>query len=173
MTAKNSDSCVPYRGWTGGLGGRLAICAALSAATFISTGALAQTAPSTAPAPPAAANSSPANPDQRADSAIAEDINTKLMASNTLRPLDLGIWVHDGTATLTGTVPTQELRTQAEDMVRSVSGVKNIDDKITIGAEPAVAPGFSGQAGAGPARRPPRRRAGTTPSPSPSKLRTE
>ena len=30
-----------------------------------------------------------ANPDQWADSAIAEDINAKLMASNTLRPLDL------------------------------------------------------------------------------------
>ena len=86
-----------------------------------------------------------ANPDQRPDSAIAEDINTKLMASNTLRPLNLGIWVHDGTATLTGTVPTQELRTEAENMVKSVAGVNNVEDKITIGSAPAAAPGFYGQ----------------------------
>ena len=53
--------------------------------------------------------------------------------------------MHNGTATLTGTVPTQELRTEAETMVKSVAGVTNVDDKITIGAAPAAAPGFSGQ----------------------------
>jgi hypothetical protein len=71
------------------------------------------------------------------------------MASNTLRPLGLGIWVHDGTATLTGTVPTQELRMEAENMVKSVGGVMNVEDKIAIGTEPAVAPGFSGPNGEG------------------------
>ena len=71
------------------------------------------------------------------------------MASNTLRPLNLGIWVHDGTATLTGTVPSQELRTEAENMVKSVSGVQNVEDKITIGTAPAAAPGFNGQSGEG------------------------
>jgi hypothetical protein len=71
------------------------------------------------------------------------------MASNTLRPLNLGIWVHGGTATLTGNVPTQELRTEAENMVKSVAGVMNVEDKIAIGTEPAVAPGFSGQNGEG------------------------
>ena len=125
----------------------LAICAVLSCLVLLSMGASAQTS---APVPSANATAlTAANPDQRPDSAIAEDINTKLMASNTLRPLDLGIWVHDGTATLTGTVPTQELRTEAEDMVKSVTGVKNVEDKITIGAAPAAAPGFSGQNGEG------------------------
>ena len=125
----------------------LAICAVLSCLVLLSMGASAQTS---APVPSANATAlTAANPDQRPDSAIAEDINTKLMASNTLRPLDLGIWVHDGTATLTGIVPTQELRTEAEDMVKSVTGVKNVEDKITIGAAPAAAPGFSGQNGEG------------------------
>ncbi len=96
------------------------------------------------PPPPANATQTNASSTQRADSALAEDINAKLMASNTLRPLDLGIWVHDGTATLTGTVPTQELRTEAEDLVKSVAGVKNVEDKLVIGTVPAVAPGFNG-----------------------------
>ena len=87
----------------------------------------------------------PTQTQQRADSAIAEDLNSKLMASNTLRPLDLGIWVHSGIVTLTGTVPTQALRTQAEQMAKSVAGVQSIDDKIAIGAPPQSAPGFSGQ----------------------------
>ena len=147
MTAKNSDSTLLYRPRMGSLSHRLAIGAALCAASLLGVAALAQTAPSSAPASATASASTPANPDQRPDSAIAEDINTKLMASNTLRPLDLGIWVHDGTATLTGTVPTQELRTDAENMVKSVAGVKNVEDKITLGTAPAAAPGFNGQAG--------------------------
>ena len=123
VTAKNSDSTLLYRPRIGSLSHRLAIGAALCAAAFAGRrrvgpdGAIVRTASATASA------STPANPDQRPDSAIAEDINTKLMASNTLRPLNLGIWVHDGTATLTGTVPTQELRTEAENMVKSVAGV--------------------------------------------------
>ena len=147
MTAKNSDSILLYRPRTGGSSRRLAIGAVLSAAAFLCVTASAQTAPSSEPPPSTASASTPANPDQRPDSAIAEDINTKLMASNTLRPLNLGIWVHNGTATLTGTVPTQDLKADAENMVKSVSGVTNVEDKITIGAEPAAAPGFSGQNG--------------------------
>ena len=133
MTAKNSDSALLFRPRTAGFSHRLAIGAVLSAAAFLCVAASAQTAPSSEPAPTTASASTPASPDQRPDSAIAEDINTKLMASNTLRPLNLGIWVHNGTATLTGTVPTQELRTEAETMVKSVAGVTNVDDKITIG----------------------------------------
>jgi hypothetical protein len=161
VTAKNSDSQVLYRPRMAGFNCRLAIGAALCAASLLGVAASAQTAPSSAPPPSAApapspapatataSASTPANPDQRPDSAIAEDINTKLMASNTLRPLNLGIWVHDGTATLTGTVPTQDVRTDAENMVKSVSGVQNVEDKITIGTAPAAAPGFNDQNGEG------------------------
>lgn len=127
----------------------LAICAVFSGVALFSMTASAQTAPpaqTTTSTQPAAT----ASTDQRPDSAIAEDINKRLMASNTLRPLDLGIWVHDGTATLTGTVPTQELRDDAINMVKAVDGVKNVEDKITIGAAPETAPGFAGQNGGEP-----------------------
>ena len=78
----------------------------------------------------------------RSDDQLADQINSKLMASNTLRPLDLGVWVHDGTVTLSGTVPTATLRQQADTLVRTVRGVKKIDDQMTVGAVMATAPGF-------------------------------
>ncbi len=90
-----------------------------------------------------------AHTEQKSDDQIASEINSKLMVSNTLRPLDLGVWVHDGTATLSGTVPSLALKQQAETLVHSVSGVKKLDDQLTIGTVAAVAPGFPAGASAG------------------------
>lgn len=81
---------------------------------------------------------------QQLDNKIADEINQKLMASNTLRPLDLGVWVHDGIATLSGTVPDAALRSQADALVHSIPGVKSVDDQMNIGNVAAVAPGFPG-----------------------------
>ena len=122
------------------LGCELMICAVFAGAGLFSTHATAQSTTPTA---------TPAQTQQRPDSAIAADISKSLMASDTLRPLNLGVWVHDGTATLTGTVPTPELRTQAEDMVKAVAGIQNVDDKITIGSVPAPPPGPSAEPNAG------------------------
>ncbi|MHB1938705.1 MAG: BON domain-containing protein, partial [Acidobacteriaceae bacterium] len=146
MTVKDSNVQPMFRRRIERLCPGLAICAVISSVALLGVGASAQTTPPPPPAQSTTATQSSAATatGQRADSAIAEDINGKLMASNTLRPLDLGIWVHDGTATLTGTVPTQQLKTQAEDMVKSVAGVKNVEDKIAIGTVPVVAPGFNG-----------------------------
>ncbi len=146
MTIQSSNFHKLLRHRTARLSRQLMICALLSGAGWLSLPVLAQT---TAPPSATATETTPPQTGQRPDSAIAEDINNKLMASNTLRPLDLGIWVHDGIATLTGTVPTPALRTQAEDIVKAVAGVKSVDDKITIGTLPATAPGFSGQSGRG------------------------
>ena len=146
MTIQSSNFHKLLRHRTARLGRQLMICALLSGAGWLSLPVLAQT---TAPSSATSTETTPPQTGQRPDSAIAEDINNKLMASNTLRPLDLGIWVHDGIATLTGAVPTPALRTQAEDMVKAVAGVKSVDDKITIGTLPATAPGFSGQSGRG------------------------
>ena len=78
----------------------------------------------------------------RSDDQVADEINTKLMASNRLRPLDLGVWVHDGTATLSGTVPNVTLRQKADALVQTVPGVKKVDDQMTVGSVTATAPGF-------------------------------
>jgi hypothetical protein len=78
---------------------------------------------------------------QQADDQIAAAINNKLMDSDTLRPLGLGVWVHgDGIATLTGNVPNQALQDQVDSIVRMVRGVKLVDDQITVGATPAQPP---------------------------------
>lgn len=77
------------------------------------------------------------------DNRLAAEINSRLMASNSLRPLDLGVWVHHGAATLTGTVASPALRQQAEDFVRAIPGVKAVDDRIAVGVLSATAPGFA------------------------------
>lgn len=79
---------------------------------------------------------------QQSDNRIADEIDKKLMDSDTLRPLDLGVWVHNGTATLSGTVPNTTLRTQADALVHSIPGVKKVDDQLSIGNVATVAPGF-------------------------------
>jgi hypothetical protein len=75
----------------------------------------------------------PSQPQQRPDSQIAEDINTRLTASNQLCSLGLSVWVHDGTATLSGTVPNVDLRQQADTLVRAVPGIKTVDEQIAVG----------------------------------------
>jgi hypothetical protein len=80
---------------------------------------------------------------QQSDNRIADEINQKLMDSNMLRPLDLGVWVHDGTATLSGTVPNIALRSQADALVHSVPGVKAVNDQMNVGTVAAIAPRFA------------------------------
>ena len=116
------------------VGWELMLCAVISGAGLFSAHGMAQTAP-----PPQ--TNSATQTQRRPDSEVAADVSKKLMASDTLRPLGLGIWVHDGTATLTGTVPTTELRQQAEEMVKSVDGIQRVDDKITIGSTQEAPPG--------------------------------
>ena len=79
------------------------------------------------------ATAAPQQSQQQSDDQLADVINTKLMASSTLRPLDLGVWVHEGIATLSGTVPSRNLQRQADALARSVPGVQSVDDQITIG----------------------------------------
>lgn len=76
---------------------------------------------------------------QRSDEQIAVDINNRLTASTLLHPLNLGVWVHDGTVTLSGVVPSTDVRQQAEAFMKAVPGVKSVDDQLTIGTPAAQA----------------------------------
>ena len=74
------------------------------------------------------------------DPQIAAEINSKMMQSKRLRPLDLGVWVHDGgIVTMSGTVPNNSMQRQAEALVRSVNGVRSLDDKISVSTSSAEA----------------------------------
>ena len=124
-----------YRNLIGGrLQGRPLLFIALTSVLLLG-GELAAQKSSVAAMPSAA--------QQQMDNKIADEIDKKLMDSNTLRPLDLGVWVHNGTATLSGTVPNQALRSEADALVNSVPGVKKVDDQLSIGSVAAVAPGFN------------------------------
>ncbi len=129
VTAKQFISWRRLRGAARPLVLELLICVALPSVLMVSMETIAQKTLS-------------AQSQQRSDDRIAEDINNKLMASPRLRPLDLGVWVHEGTATLTGTVPGSDLRIQADTLVQDVPGVKTVDDRLTVGVASATAPGF-------------------------------
>jgi hypothetical protein len=87
----------------------------------------------------AGANSSTTTP---TDDAIARALNQKIMQSDTLRPLDLGVYVHNGEATLTGMVPDAQTEQDAIDLARSTAGVTSVNDKLRVGKPSATAPGF-------------------------------
>lgn len=72
---------------------------------------------------------------QHSDDQIANAVNSKLMASDALRPLDLGVWVHHGVATLSGNVPSKKLQQEADSLVRSIAGVQSVDDQLTVGTQ--------------------------------------
>lgn len=111
----------------------LVICIAMPAMVLISADVVAQKQQSQDTAVSAS---------QASDNALADQINSKLMASDTLRPLDLGVWVHGGVATLSGTVPNESLKSQADALVKGIAGVQSVDDEMRIGAVAATAPGF-------------------------------
>ncbi len=121
-----------YRGSVRSMLRELLICVALPSVLLVTAGVVAQ-------------KTSPYQPQQQrqSDNQIAANINNRLMDSNQLRPLDLGVWVHNGTATLSGTVPTPDLRQQANALVRDVPGVIAVDDRLRIGEVSATAPGFA------------------------------
>ncbi len=95
---------------------------------------------STAAAPPATSAATSISP---ADDGIARTLNQKIMQSDRLRPLDLGVYVHNGEATLTGTVPDAQTEQDVLDLARGTAGVTSVDDKLHVGKPLTVAPGFS------------------------------
>lgn len=70
------------------------------------------------------------------DSAIQAAVDRKLSQDQTLSGLGLTAVVIDGKVTLTGTVNSEALKQQAERLVRSVKGVKAVDNQIAVTVSP-------------------------------------
>jgi hyperosmotically inducible protein len=66
------------------------------------------------------------------DAAIQMEIDKKILDDPTFQPLGITVSVLDGKATLLGTVKSESLKSQFENMVRSVSGVKQVDNQIIV-----------------------------------------
>lgn len=69
---------------------------------------------------------------QATDSAISTSVRSKLAANAATKPFNLLVDTHDGVVTLRGQVTKVETRTAAEAQARSVTGVKGVQNLITV-----------------------------------------
>jgi type II secretory pathway pseudopilin PulG len=76
----------------------------------------------------------PAEPTATAPSSmsIEVDVNRKLLDDRQLSPYPITVKIENGTATLEGTVPTEDLKTRAEKVTGSVKGIRGIINNITV-----------------------------------------
>src|SRR5947199_153940 len=96
-----------------------------------------QPAPATQPAPVIVNNPPPAGGSTSGrvsdDSTIQTAIDKKLSNDPSLASLGIMAVVLNGKVTLTGVVKTESQKAQVERVVRSVKGVKSIDNQISVG----------------------------------------
>ncbi|HSF14499.1 MAG TPA: BON domain-containing protein [Vicinamibacteria bacterium] len=69
------------------------------------------------------------------DFALLAKIRAALHLDRELRKLDLDVSVSAGTVSLSGSVPSEELRQRILVRVESVEGVRNVDDRLEISTE--------------------------------------
>ena len=84
------------------------------------------------PAPAAPGGSTSTGPD---DSTVQAAVDKKLSNDPTLSALGITVTVMNGKATLLGVVHNAAEKNQVERAVRSVKGVKSIDNQITVSGE--------------------------------------
>jgi osmotically-inducible protein OsmY len=86
----------------------------------------------TSPASSTAGRGSGTASRQAADNAISTSVRSKLAANAATKPFNLLVDTHDGVVTLRGQVTKVETRTAAEAQARSVTGVKGVQNLITV-----------------------------------------
>ena len=69
---------------------------------------------------------------QRSDDRIIEDINDRLCDNPYIDASEIDVEVANGEVTLTGSVNDRESKRLAEDIGESVSGVKNVENRIKV-----------------------------------------
>src|SRR5690606_34248740 len=69
---------------------------------------------------------------QRLDARIHEEICERLSDDATVDATDIDIKVKDGVVQLEGSVETRRMKHRAEDIVADCSGVKDIENRLTI-----------------------------------------
>ncbi len=66
------------------------------------------------------------------DAWISAQVKTALVAEDTIRALDIFVSTNDGVVVLEGAVSTPQQRMLAEELVRNVSGVRGVVNRITF-----------------------------------------
>ena len=110
----------------GTLGTAPAASASVAVATPAATPATARSVTTPSPSPSTEAE---ATPD---DSAIQASIDKKIESDQALSALGITATVSDGKVVLVGTAPSDELKAKVERFVRSVRGVKQVDNQIVV-----------------------------------------
>jgi hyperosmotically inducible periplasmic protein len=76
------------------------------------------------------------------DGAITTKLKAQFLANTDLRQADISVTTNNGVVTLTGTVPSPELRQLAVDLARHTGGVVRVDDRLRVAGptSPPLAP---------------------------------
>src|ERR1044072_4445920 len=86
----------------------------------------------TPPAGSTPAPTAPATESVNMDSTIQSAVDKKISDNPDISTLGITASVIDGKVTLIGTVKTEALKTQVERLVKSVKGVKSVDNQISV-----------------------------------------
>jgi osmotically-inducible protein OsmY len=77
---------------------------------------------------------------QRSDERILEDINDRLFIDSFIDASGIEVQVNNCDVILLGTVQNRNAKRRAEDIAESVSGVKNVENRIRIAGTRVVGP---------------------------------
>jgi len=66
------------------------------------------------------------------DGTTTVKVKSALLTDPALKPLQISVGTKDGVVTLAGAVDSQELKERATHIAQSVSGVKSVDNNLTI-----------------------------------------
>ncbi|BAN22600.1 BON domain-containing protein [Caballeronia insecticola] len=69
------------------------------------------------------------------DSAITTKVKAELLGAKNVKSTHIHVKTHSGVVSLTGTVPSAEDKTAAEDVVSKVSGVASVKNHLKIAAK--------------------------------------
>jgi osmotically-inducible protein OsmY len=83
----------------------------------------------------------------RSDERIKEDINDRLSDDPFIDASEIDVTVSSGEVTLTGSVDHRSTKRRAEDLAESVSGVKNVENRIRVGQTSSLGTTGSGSMG--------------------------
>ncbi|NOT76014.1 MAG: BON domain-containing protein [Cyclobacteriaceae bacterium] len=72
---------------------------------------------------------------KRSDERITEDVNDRLSDDQHIDASNIEVSVEKGEVTLKGTVSRREEKRHAEDIIESISGVTNVENKIRVSSE--------------------------------------
>jgi osmotically-inducible protein OsmY len=87
---------------------------------------------------------------QRSDQRIHEDVCDCITEDHVVDGRSIEVEVHDGTVSLSGTVPDRGMKFRAEELAEKVSGVKDVENHLRVlkGEQGQMAQGQPGQRGA-------------------------